>query len=125
MLKNGVSSPSGRELLYEQGLVLFRYRIRAEKYCDKGDLLYSWSASFGPRIWDGEKADVPLPYLEGASPSQRWLKSDYLLHLLGWDVEQIKEAHGDRDDDDARRQRINGKPDRTGCPPCGTGQNSR
>ena len=27
-----------------------------EKYCDKGDLLYAWSASFGPRIWDGEKA---------------------------------------------------------------------
>ncbi|MBR2154557.1 MAG: restriction endonuclease subunit S [Bacteroidaceae bacterium] len=26
-----------------------------DKYCDKGDLLYAWSASFGPRIWDGEK----------------------------------------------------------------------
>ena len=25
------------------------------KYCDNGDLLYAWSASFGPRIWDGEK----------------------------------------------------------------------
>ena len=26
-----------------------------DKYCDKGDLLYAWSASFGPRIWEGEK----------------------------------------------------------------------
>lgn len=26
-----------------------------DKYCDNGDLLYAWSASFGPRIWDGEK----------------------------------------------------------------------
>jgi type I restriction enzyme, S subunit len=25
------------------------------KYCDNGDLLYAWSASFGPRIWQGEK----------------------------------------------------------------------
>ena len=27
----------------------------SEKYCDKGDLLYAWSASFGPKIWDGER----------------------------------------------------------------------
>ena len=26
-----------------------------DKYCDKGDLLYAWSASFGPKIWEGEK----------------------------------------------------------------------
>ena len=25
------------------------------KYCDKGDLLYAWSASFGPQIWRGGK----------------------------------------------------------------------
>ena len=26
------------------------------KYCESGDLLYAWSASFGPRIWRGEKS---------------------------------------------------------------------
>jgi type I restriction enzyme S subunit len=26
------------------------------KYCEDGDLLYAWSASFGPRVWSGEKA---------------------------------------------------------------------
>ena len=26
-----------------------------DKYCDNGDLLYAWSASFGPRIWNGGK----------------------------------------------------------------------
>ena len=26
-----------------------------EKYCFKGDLLYAWSASFGPWIWEGDK----------------------------------------------------------------------
>lgn len=30
--------------------------LEADKYCDKGDLLYAWSASFGPFIWDGPKA---------------------------------------------------------------------
>ena len=25
------------------------------KYCEEGDLLYAWSASFGPRIWRGKK----------------------------------------------------------------------
>ena len=26
-----------------------------DKYCDTGDLLYAWSASFGPQIWNGGK----------------------------------------------------------------------
>ena len=25
--------------------------LESNKYCDYGDLLYAWSASFGPRIW--------------------------------------------------------------------------
>ena len=29
--------------------------LPSEKYCEKGDLLFAWSASFGPLIWDGEK----------------------------------------------------------------------
>jgi type I restriction enzyme S subunit len=29
--------------------------LEPDKYCDKGDLLYAWSASFGPFIWSGPK----------------------------------------------------------------------
>lgn len=29
--------------------------LEDEKYCNYGDLLYAWSASFGPKIWDGDK----------------------------------------------------------------------
>lgn len=29
--------------------------LNENKYCDNGDLLYAWSASFGPKIWDGGK----------------------------------------------------------------------
>lgn len=30
--------------------------LEEEKYCNTGDLLYAWSASFGPQIWKGGKA---------------------------------------------------------------------
>ncbi len=29
--------------------------LEENKYCDEGDLLYAWSASFGPKIWKGPK----------------------------------------------------------------------
>ena len=31
------------------------FELEPEKYCEKGDLLFAWSASFGPYIWDEEK----------------------------------------------------------------------
>ena len=30
--------------------------LEDEKYCNSGDLLYAWSASFGPFIWNGDRA---------------------------------------------------------------------
>ena len=29
--------------------------LEEKYYCEKGNLLYAWSASFGPHIWEGEK----------------------------------------------------------------------
>ena len=29
--------------------------LEDDKYCDNGDLLYAWSMSYGPYIWNGEK----------------------------------------------------------------------
>ena len=29
--------------------------LESKYYCQKGDLLYAWSASFGPHIWEEEK----------------------------------------------------------------------
>lgn len=31
-------------------------KLPENKYCEKGDLLFAWSATFGPYIWWGEKA---------------------------------------------------------------------
>ncbi|MDF0377472.1 restriction endonuclease subunit S [Methylophilus sp. YYY-1] len=30
--------------------------LEENKYCNRGDLLFAWSASFGPFIWEGEKS---------------------------------------------------------------------
>lgn len=29
--------------------------LEDNKYCENGDLLYAWSASFGPKLWDGPR----------------------------------------------------------------------
>jgi type I restriction enzyme, S subunit len=64
-----------------------------EKYCDKGDLLYAWSASFGPRIWDGGKV-IYHYHIWKVIPNASIVEKRFLLHLLEWDVDQIKQAHG-------------------------------
>ncbi len=49
------------------------------KYCDKGDLLYAWSASFAPKIWQEEKVIYHYSLLVLRIPSRRgnppWLPS--------------------------------------------------
>lgn len=67
--------------------------LEPEKYCDNGDLLYAWSASFGPHIWNGGKViyhyhiwKVDLRY-----PQMR----DYLYWVLAAQTESIKRrGHG-------------------------------
>lgn len=56
-----------------------------DKYCEKGDLLYAWSASFGPKIWDGEKV-IYHYHIWKVQPTEQidkkflfyWLQSCYL-----------------------------------------------
>ncbi|WP_273145309.1 restriction endonuclease subunit S [Oceanicaulis alexandrii] len=33
-----------------------KLKLPEHQYCVKGDLLYMWSATFGPHIWDGDRA---------------------------------------------------------------------
>jgi type I restriction enzyme, S subunit len=67
--------------------------LEPEKYCDHGDLLYCWSASFGPRIWEGGKV-IYHYHIWKVIPRVEMVEKRFLLHLLAWDVEQIKQAHG-------------------------------
>jgi type I restriction enzyme S subunit len=67
--------------------------LDASKYCDKGDLLYAWSASFGPQIWEGEKV-IYHYHIWKVLPKESVVDKRFLLYLLEWDVDQIKLAHG-------------------------------
>ena len=66
-----------------------------DKYCDAGDLIYAWSASFGPFIWDGPRSIFhyhiwKLPLVSEADLSKR-----YLFLFLQQKTREIKEAgHG-------------------------------
>ena len=56
-------------------------------YADDGDLLYTWSASFGPHIWKGAK--VIYHYHIWKLLLSRLVEKNFLLHVLNKDRENI------------------------------------
>jgi type I restriction enzyme S subunit len=64
-----------------------------DKYCDKEDLLYAWSASFGPRIWKEEKV-IYHYHIWKVIPDENLVTRDFLFTLFEWDKEKIKAAQG-------------------------------
>ena len=67
--------------------------LEDKKYCDKGDLLYAWSASFGPRVWSDEKAIFHY-HIWKVLPNSSLIDQKFLFHFLMWDVDKIKEDQG-------------------------------
>lgn len=63
-----------------------------DKYCDDGDLLYAWSASFGPRIWGGGKV-IYHYHIWKVVPSDL-VDRDFLYYFFDWDKELIKKEQG-------------------------------
>lgn len=61
-----------------------------DKYCDNGDLLYAWSASFGPRIWKEEK--VIYHYHIWKVIEKKEIDKQFLYVLLDFETENIKAA---------------------------------
>lgn len=59
-----------------------------EKYCEEGDLLYAWSASFGPRIWQGPR--VIYHYHIWKILTSEHIDKKFLFYLLEKDSEDIK-----------------------------------
>ena len=62
-----------------------------EKYCYKDDLLYAWSASFGPKIWDGDKTIFHY-HIWNVKYNKNILFKDYLFYFFLIDKESIKSA---------------------------------
>ena len=67
--------------------------LEEDKYCDNGDLLFAWSASFGPKIWDGEK--VIYHYHIWKMELTDRVNKEFLFYYLFNLSESIKsEGHG-------------------------------
>ncbi|MES4615517.1 restriction endonuclease subunit S [Ewingella sp. AOP8-B2-18] len=63
-----------------------------DKYCDNGDLLYAWSASFGPRIWENGKS-IYHYHIWKVVPDFNLVCKQFLYYLLQWDTKALKDAH--------------------------------
>lgn len=59
-----------------------------DKYCNDGDLLYAWSASFGPKIWVGEK--VIYHYHIWKVKNSTIVTKEFLFNLLDFESQRIK-----------------------------------
>lgn len=59
-----------------------------DKYCEKGDLLYAWSASFGPHIWNEEK--VIYHYHIWKVKNKQGVDRQFLYNLLDYETFRMK-----------------------------------
>jgi len=60
-----------------------------DKYCYNGDLLYAWSASFGPQIWNGDKTIFHY-HIWNVKFNSRILFREYLYYFFLFDKTQVK-----------------------------------
>ena len=69
--------------------------LEPEKYCSEGDLLYAWSASFGPFIWAGPKAIYHYHIWKLEPWSLHHFDTGYFHKFLAEKTAEIKAAgHG-------------------------------
>lgn len=60
-----------------------------DKYCDNGDLLYAWSASFGPKIWGGGKV-IYHYHIWKMIPDESVILKKFLYIVLEKETERMK-----------------------------------
>ncbi|AEA83395.1 restriction endonuclease subunit S [Stutzerimonas stutzeri] len=69
--------------------------LEEDKYCNPGDLLFAWSASFGPFIWQGERSIYHYHIWKLDFYAQGQLSKHYLYNFLLEQTQEIKAAgHG-------------------------------
>ena len=68
--------------------------LEDDKYCESGDLLFAWSATFGPYVWYGKKAIFHY-HTWKVIPKAEYLDKEFAYFLLLWITAKIKAAaHG-------------------------------
>ena len=60
-----------------------------DKYCYHGDLLYAWSASFGPQIWNGDKTIFHY-HIWNVKFDTKVLFREYLYYFFLFDKTQVR-----------------------------------
>lgn len=65
--------------------------LEQNKYCQKGDLLYTWAATIGPQIWDGEKV-IYHYHIWKLVFDNSILNMHYLYHYLKKDINDISNS---------------------------------
>ena len=69
--------------------------LEDEKYCDAGDLLFAWSASFGPFLWSGPRVIYHYHVWKLSLHSESDLDKNYLYNFLAHKTQEIKDSgHG-------------------------------
>ncbi|MEO4046386.1 restriction endonuclease subunit S [Pseudomonas sp. CAU 1711] len=69
--------------------------LEEDKYCNPGDLLFAWSASFGPFIWQGNRSIYHYHIWKLDFYAQGQLNKHYLYNFLLEQTQEIKAAgHG-------------------------------
>ncbi len=83
-----IQNLNGGDKWYYSGI-----ELPEEKYCDNGDLLFAWSATFGPYIWHGAKS-IYHYHIWKIEPSAR-INKMFAFYLLQSITQKIKQAsHG-------------------------------
>lgn len=62
-----------------------------DKYCDNGDLLYSWAATLGPKIWDNGKCIFHY-HVWKILFDERIIDKQYLYYYLQYDLAKISRS---------------------------------
>lgn len=70
-------------------------KLDEDKYCDEGDLIYAWSASFGPFIWKGPRTIYHYHIWKLNFFSEQDLAKPFLYLVLEQRTREIKaQGHG-------------------------------
>lgn len=62
--------------------------LESNKYCEKGDLLYSWAATLGPKIWDGDRC-IYHYHIWKILFDENLIDKNYLFYYLQYDLSNI------------------------------------
>ena len=65
--------------------------LEKDKYCDKGDLLYSWAATLGPKIWNGGKC-IYHYHIWKILFDENIIDKMYLYYYLQYDLSEISKS---------------------------------